>query len=319
MSTTVKETESCKDILVVSKVTEFEKICARDGDPLRALLDRDDSSVARIKLAHREHAHTLEQVEKSFGGCVRYEVIRRSELAQKVAAKQYDLIVTVGGDGTIIDVAHYAGSVPILGVNSSKSTSHGHFCLADAEDIGKVLQHILNGDLAPKSLSSLAVTINGKPVAERVFNEILICDSEIGETSRYSVEIQGEVERQRSDGFFIGTASGSTGWMHSYGADSLPITDNSIQYNSRGLIRTPDSSFCLDRGRLKSSDQIVVRSHMKSGILLLDGLHIKYQVGWGAEVKASISDEPVRLFIKEDANQPWTPPASETVQRTLID
>lgn len=296
----------CRKILVIAKMTEYEKIIKDKSSPLFALIKENDPSVRKIQLAREEHVASLKAVCAALRKCnACYQLIRRNQLEDRLKVKNFDLIITVGGDGTIIDTSHFAGSIPILGVNSSTSTSHGHFCLTDGNGVGSVIAGILAGNISPSRLTTLSVMVDGNPLKERVFNEILICDREIGEASRYSVEIDGVKEDQRSDGFFVGTPAGSTGWMHSYGAETLPILDETIQFLVRGLIRTPKSKFDFAQGKLPPAKTLSIYSRMKNGVVLLDGQHIKYPLDWNSKITIERSHVPLMLFVEPKANDSW--------------
>ena len=66
--------------------------------------------------------------------CIPTKVIDRRKLRPGLRA---DLVIAVGGDGTVLAAAHAAGDMPILGVNSMPGRSGGFFCAAIAKNIGK--------------------------------------------------------------------------------------------------------------------------------------------------------------------------------------
>ena len=49
---------------------------------------------------------------------------------------KYDLIITVGGDGTFLEAAKHAKHQIILGVNSAPDHSVGRFCIANKYNFG---------------------------------------------------------------------------------------------------------------------------------------------------------------------------------------
>src|SRR3989338_8400677 len=99
------------------------------------------SEIARFKNTHQRHAESLRHVEsvlKKSG--INYFKIPRGG---KVDFSPFDLIITVGGDGTFLEAARSIKSQLILGVNSDPSWSVGRFCSADASTFESVLKNII--------------------------------------------------------------------------------------------------------------------------------------------------------------------------------
>src|SRR5690606_40113643 len=98
------------------------------------------------------------------------------------------LVVTVGGDGTLLAASHSVHDVPILGVNSAPRYSVGVFCAARAQGIRKTLADALEGRLPETRFSRMAVSVNGQVRSERVLNEALFCHAVPAATSNYILQ-----------------------------------------------------------------------------------------------------------------------------------
>ena len=86
-------------------------------------------SMQRLRLIHGQHHLTLQRVEdclKTLG--LKYQ---KSGRGQEVNYKNFDLVLTVGGDGTFLEAARNVQQQLILGVNSSPDSSVGRFCAAN--------------------------------------------------------------------------------------------------------------------------------------------------------------------------------------------
>ena len=100
-----------------------------------------------------------------------FQVIDRKDLPKTFKTRlRGDLLITVGGDGTVLTSSHYAGDIPILGVNSSPKTSTGFFCLAFPKTFGKILDAILAKHLEPKKIPRLKIRVGRKEVPFFVLN-----------------------------------------------------------------------------------------------------------------------------------------------------
>ncbi len=98
----------------------------------------------------------------------------------------YDLVVTVGGDGTVLGASHQLGpDVALLGVNSAPVSSVGFFCAARKGGVLPILARALAGKLAGVTLSRMRVELNDRVLHNRVLNEALFCHASPAATSRY--------------------------------------------------------------------------------------------------------------------------------------
>ncbi len=122
-----------------------------------------------------------------------------------------------------------------LGVNSSRSSSFGHLCAANENNLAKVLDDIQSDNMKTCRLTRLELRLNGKLLPELALNELLIAHSHPAATSRYLISLHGKKEEHRSSGIWVGTATGSSGSIRSAGGTVLPITEAKYEY----LVREP--------------------------------------------------------------------------------
>ncbi len=249
-----------------------------------------------------ETLHHLEQELQKRG--VEFKSIARAELNDHVS--DVDLMIAVGGDGTFLDASHSLDSVPLLGVNSSSSSSFGHFCLASEKTFSKVLDDIQSGSLTTQALLRLELSINGSVLPELVLNEVLVTHSNPAATSRYFIDLRGIHEEQRSSGIWIGTPAGSTGSLRSAGGTVLPITDARWQFVVREPCLRPHEKWRLLQGILGRDEEIRLTSRMRTGVVHIDGQHIDYQFGLGDELCIRASDKDLKAYVSPDINDIFT-------------
>jgi NAD+ kinase len=265
------------------------------------LLEEHSEVVTRVKVAHEEHVETLEHLEKELRRRqVQYRSIARAELDYRV--QDVDLMIAVGGDGTFLDASHSLDTVPMLGINSSSSSSFGHFCLASEKTIENVLDQIEAGELEPRRVLRLELTLNGSILPELVLNEVLIAHSNPAATCRYFLDINGVKEEQRSSGVWVGTPAGSTGSMRSAGGTVLNILDRRFEYIVREACVRPGERISHKRALMGANDQIECVSQMRTGMLFIDGQHIDYQFALGDELLVRVSPHDLLAYVREDVN-----------------
>jgi NAD+ kinase len=291
-----------RKVLILHKKSTFQiqAIEHRESRFIK-LLQEHSEVVTRVKLAHDEHVRTLNHLESELSKRdIEFQSIARAEL--KVRVEDVDLMIAVGGDGTFLDASHSLEEIPLLGVNSSTSSSFGHFCLANNNNLSAVLDGIESGKIEPSTLLRLELELNGSALPELVLNEVLIAHSNPAATSRYFIGLDEAEEEQRSSGIWVGTASGSTGSLRSAGGAVMNITEPNYQYLVREPYLRPKQQFHLLRGVLSRSQTLKVTSQMRTGVIYIDGQHIDYQFGLGDELVIRASETGLKTFIEPSVN-----------------
>src|SRR5262249_36896159 len=152
----------------------------------------NDPTVRRMLGSQAEHERTIVAVRAALDRLgARAKIVSRPDVPFET--KGVDLVVTVGGDGTLLAASHGVSNTPILGVNSAPSHSVGFFCAARAEGLEQALSVALSGKMRSVTLTRMEVSLNGKPIARRVLNEALFCHASPAATSRYILELGNRV------------------------------------------------------------------------------------------------------------------------------
>ena len=123
-----------------------------------------------------------------------------------------DLLITFGGDGTLLSVARHAPAhVPILGVNMG---TLGFLTEVRVEEFPAMLERVLAGDylLEPRVTFDVSVTGGGRDeVHYRVLNDAAINKSALSRIIEMHVRVAGLfVSTFRADGLIVSTPTGST-------------------------------------------------------------------------------------------------------------
>jgi NAD kinase len=117
------------------------------GKDIKAIGTRNAVLAERIGHAQKQHSDALERVKEALEHLkIRYSLIDRRELKPEMDG---DLLLTLGGDGTVLATAHVAGRVPILGINSMPAHSVGFFCAAKADGAAEKIGAIAEGLIEP--------------------------------------------------------------------------------------------------------------------------------------------------------------------------
>ena len=144
-----------------------------------------------IRGSHRRQTDTLAGVKaalKSEG--LKAKWISRDQVGRLSRVDQnFQLVVSVGGDGTLLDSSHFVEKIPILGVNSDPLRSVARFSGCDLKTFSKVLGTYLRGGLPSVSVPRLEFLVNGKRNKWLVLNDLLVTTLSPAGTSRYVLRV----------------------------------------------------------------------------------------------------------------------------------
>lgn len=284
-------------VVLVTKHTSYHELVAQQrNDEARRLLLERDIAVSDSKASRDEHECTLEQVQaalRELGAQVQVVGIPH----QPFSVRGVSLVVTVGGDGTLLAASHQCDAhTPVLGINSAPSTSVGFFCgLKPGRRLCANLRQALEGNMPSVALARMEVRLNRRLISRRVLNEALFCHASPAATSRYIVQIGKGLENHKSSGFWIGPAAGSTAAQHSAGGKILPMTSKRLQF----VVREPytlTGRLRFSRVLVREGDSLVVYNKMSEAKLFLDGPHYVVDIGPGARLRFSLSSEPLHVL-----------------------
>ena len=267
----------------------------------------DTKEISNFKKAHITHYQTLKGVLEflkergiKFKKCTR---------GRKVNLERYDLIITVGGDGTFLEAARRLKRQIILGVNSDPERSIGRFCGADKSTFKKVLADIMKGKAKIRPLNRIKLTLQKpfrsvNPVRElfsngvNVLNDILVCHENPAAMTRYYISINGVREEHRNSGLWISTAAGSSGAIRSAGGKVMAQNDKRIQYMQREMQYYKGIKNKLKSGIVRLRKPVTIKSLKHRCVVYVDGAHARFPFDFGDVIRISSPGEPLRVVCR---------------------
>jgi NAD+ kinase len=209
-----------------------------------------------------------------------------------------DLVVVLGGDGTLLSVADCVGAagldVPILGVNFG---SLGFLTEATLPELYPSLEAALSGQ-APvqERLMLRATTIRaGAALPEHLaLNDVVITKAARARMTDLSVSVGDEfVTRVKADGLIVATPTGSTAYNLAAGGpivqpvvDAIVLTPIAPHMLTNRPIVIPASSLVRVQPLMAQRDELYVTFDGQAG----------YQLEAGDEVRIRCADRRVRLL-----------------------
>lgn len=182
-------------------------------------------------------------------------------LSNKTIIKKSDLIIAIGGDGTLLSCARNFGiyEIPILGINLGNL---GFLTDIPPSDITLELNKVIKGEYIEDKRIFLEASLNSEKDKYKALNEVVLHSGSIAQLIEYDLFIDDEfVYRQKADGLIISTSTGSTAYSLSGNGPIvspevkaitlLPMFPHSL--NARTLISGHEKEIRLQvRGKAKA-------------------------------------------------------------------
>jgi NAD+ kinase len=270
----------------------------------------DAKGLSQLGAADRERLARADAENRRSLGDVTAHLARRGIQSDAVfrgsvaARRRYDLVISLGGDGTFFATARYLQDTPIFGINSDPANSLGLWTCADRTSFRDPLEKALAGKLKASRIHRMLIAVNGRPVREQAFNDVLIAHKNPAAMTRYRLEVGSATEDQRSSGVWVSTAAGSTAGIRSAGGRRMPISSKRLQYLVREPYTWPQRRCRLQRG-------FAIRFQLQTLTvdlgLWIDGSRVRYELGLGDRVDLQIGPPLLVLGYNDDRRRKLFP------------
>ena len=226
--------------------------------------------------------------------------------SHKCLDSSFDILVSIGGDGTILRAASFVrdSGIPIIGINAGRL---GFLAKVPKENIETFLQLVLekNYSISHRTLLSLECSPENEQINEMNFamNEVTVSRKDT--TSMITIETSLNDEYLNSywaDGLIISTPTGSTGYSLSCGG---PILTPEV----KGLVITPIAPHNLNARPLVIPDDTEIK-------LKVSGREDQYLVSLDSRI-ATLNNNSVLTIRKTPFQINMVEIPDETFLKTL--
>jgi NAD+ kinase len=202
-----------------------------------------------------------------------------------------DLIVTIGGDGTLLRGVRVAVplDVPVLGINIGRLGFLTE--IDDTDRLTDSVRDVFDGTFSIEERLALHASVNGEG-AHFALNEVVVRRGSNARMAPYGLELDGEpIAHLPSDGVIVATPTGSTAYFLSAGG---PIIAPSV--DAIGVAGLLPHTFFARPLIVPASSQIVITcdSETQHATLDLDGSHVA-DLAPGDRVRIVRAPRPVKF------------------------
>ncbi|MGX1547304.1 hypothetical protein [Streptomyces adustus] len=292
--------------VLVHRTTEYEELVARHGTHGQAafFLASRGRDIEEVAERHRRTRRALAEVAAAVPLTWRQARVERADLDRFLFAAE-DVVVVVGQDGLVANVAKYLAGQPVVGVDTDPGRNPGVLVRHRARDTAALLP----AALAPGAGSGTEELTMVEAVADDTQRLVALNEIYLGapghQTARYRLGLDGDrgaVEAQASSGVLVGTGTGATGWLRSVwqerGADlRLPgPTEERLLWFVREAWPSPATGTSLIAGELTADGRLRITVESERLIAFGDGMETdSLELTWGQSVRVGVCGERLRL------------------------
>ncbi|MDH3973232.1 MAG: NAD(+)/NADH kinase [Deltaproteobacteria bacterium] len=206
-----------------------------------------------------------------------------------------DLIIVLGGDGTLLSIARLAGkrSIPILGVNLG---SLGFLTEMTVDELFPILERILESkyDLEERMMLKASIYRQGEKITEySALNDVVISKGSMARIIDLDTRIDDNfLTLYRVDGLIFSTPTGSTGY-------SLAAAGPIVHPTLKAIIIAPICPFTLNNRPIMIPDQsrisVTLKTENVDYLLTMDG-QVAFALKEGDTIEIEKSENLTKLI-----------------------
>lgn len=288
-------------LVLVTRRTEFDSLLLSHGTrgQVEFFLNSRDQDLAELEDRHRQHLTAVDQVKRALPGDWSLAEVRREDLDRFLFAPN-DIIVAIGQDGLVANLAKYVGDQPILGVTPDPDRFEGVLTSLPARRMASLLPAVASGAAVLEKRSMVEARL-GDGQALRALNELFV-GHRSHQSARYVLRYGEDEEFQSSSGVIVATGTGLTGWAKSILTATrhrvaFAPTDRTAVYLAREPWPSRTSGCRLNCGTLDGDAPLTIVSRMNDGgVIFADGIEQDYlRFDWGLDVTISVSERTLNL------------------------
>lgn len=284
----------------VTRETDYELLLARHAtrEQARFYLDTRGQQLGRLEAQHINFQAVLRLARASVADDWRQTLVRRADLDRFLFAPE-DVIVAVGQDGLVANVAKYLDGQPVLGINPAPDLYDGVLVRVALEELPAALPACLNGDIGIERRAMVeGVLDSGEKLL--ALNELFV-GHRSHQSARYRIAIGDTAEDHSSSGLIVTSGTGATGWarsiMEATGTQvSLAPEERAVAFFVREPFPSVATGTKLRAGKLDGSPLEVTSRMNDGGVIFADGIEQDFlSFDWGRRVSLSLSSRVLRL------------------------
>jgi NAD kinase len=288
--------------VLVERATEYRELLARHGtrEQARFFLAQRGLRITDVEAAHLRHEEVRAGVLNAIPREWRTATVQRAELDRFLFAED-DIVVVLGQDGLVANVAKYLRGQPVIGLNPDPARVAGILVAHHPHAAADLLADVHAGRAGVQRRTMAGATLDD---GQRLLalNEIFV-GHRSHQSARYLLDVAGAVEQHSSSGVIVATGTGATGWATSINRQrpaplTLPApTDGHLAWFVREPWPSPTTATTLTAGLARPDEPLRITNQLGDGAVAFgDGIEADHlALDWGQALTVTTADETLNL------------------------
>lgn len=288
--------------VLVHRRTELQELLARHGTRGQAafFLASRGGQIEHVEARHHAVQAAIATVTSAIPADWRRGIVERGDLA-RFLFEPGDVIIAVGQDGLVANLAKYLDGQIVIGINPEPGRNPGVLVPHPAGAAATLLARSQAGEQTERLSMVEADTDDGQRLT--ALNEIYLGQA-THQTSRYTLTLpSGHSEAQASSGLIVSTGTGATGWCRSAwlerkSALTLPTPcEQRLAWFVREAWPSPATGTALTEGGLAVGQSLAISAESDRLILFGDGIETDaIPLAWGQTARIHLAARTLRVL-----------------------
>lgn len=296
--------ESVPRIVTVRRPSEYEEVLAAHGTRGQAefFLKTRGQSMDVVWSRHELMSNTLQAVLGAIPSEWRRASVLRDDL-DRFSFTDDDIVVVVGQDGLVANVAKYLSSQPVIGVNPDPSFYEGVLVRHEVSSVADLMTRtaVHDVDVEARTMAHVALD-DGRTL--NALNEIFI-GHRSHQSARYHLCFGDREEDQSSSGVIVSTGTGSTGWARSIWTQrhtelALPRpAEHRLVFFTREAWPSRSTQTNVTEGNIGDGETLSLTSRLGTGgVIFGDGIEADaLEFDWGRIATVGIASTALHMVM----------------------
>ena len=288
--------------VLVERPSEYDELLARHAthEQVRFFLSQRGRALDEVLERHAALAATHRAVLGAVPADWRTATVLRADL-DRFLFEPGDLVLALGQDGLVANVAKYLDGQPVIGLNPDPEHVPGVLVRNPPAAAGDLIADLARGAARVEERTmARALLDDGQEVL--ALNEIFVGHA-THQSARYTIALGERSERQSSSGVIAATGTGATGWAASINRGlARPLAlpgpqEPALAFFVREAWPSTVTGTTLTAGRLTAAEHLTITCELgEGGTVFGDGIEADHvAVDWGQRIELGAASRTLRL------------------------